>query len=53
MSQNRLSDLAISNVDRELSNRINDNDISQIFAFNYRPIELLNNKYIIYVFCKN
>jgi len=40
MTQNRFSDLAILNVERELSNIINDDDILKLFSSKYRRIQL-------------
>jgi len=40
MTQNRFSDLAILNIERELSNVINDDDILKLFSSKYRRIQL-------------
>jgi len=40
MTQNRLSDLAILNIEREQSNVINDDDILKLFSSKYRRIQL-------------
>lgn len=40
MTQTRFSDLAILNIERELSNKINNDDILREFSSKYRHIQL-------------
>jgi len=43
MTQNRFSDLAILNIERELSNVINNDDILKLFSSKYRRIVIIYN----------